>query len=687
MFKILNAAGYAFFMISGCYFRRMRRSAKIFRTSFCLFKWVTLAVLLTWVPELKAQKPVKELLQEVREASYFDSVMLFRKGNDLIQRVNDSEVHSEVHLYYGNYYYYIHQIDKARYYFRLSQQEAMLSGSDYLLLLTAVRLAYMDYDAGRRLRAENRLQQLMDSARITGEQRIVCEILNMMALIEDEKGHPQKAAELYYQGLAIAENEMLDYYAAVFRNNLGLIKYYSGEIGAAETDFKLGLVRAERDRSYRVASHLKMNLCLCYARQQKKEDLYALFAEVIKFSRENNLPVEMASNYLNLGSTLMDEEDFSGAATYLDSALLVGEKYGLTTILIRASFGKAEVSLALKKIPEAEKFLNHAFELLDSAESLRDEAIYYSIKYKIEEAKGNYRSALEHYVKYTELNDSVDAKMNRKMIEEMQYDYRVQQKETELEKQRAKIAVLEMQNQKDRFVKWLMAAIALFLIVMVAVVFHNRYLRKVREKQEQYSKKLLENIEEERKRIAMDLHDDIGQNLTIVKSKLAGTLPESLPEIEQDLSRVIEQTREISRELYPSNIEKIGIVRAVASLLEKLQMHRGLECSYEISDDVLVLPVSVQTHLFRIIQECVNNTVKHSGASGLKITIEEKSGEYTFCYMDNGSGLRNQKSTGGIGLLSIRERARMINGKPEMDEKTEKGFRLVIKFKQTSTSS
>ena len=305
------------------------------------------------------------------------------------------------------------------------------------------------------------------------------------------------------------------------------------------------------------------------------------------------------------------------------------------------------------------------------------------MKYKIEEKKGNYKTALESYTEYTLLNDSLNNRMNKKTIESLQYNYKVQQKEAELEKQKAKVAMLEIRHQKEQFFKWLIAATSFLIILFIATFLYNRYLRKLREKQQIFSKMLIENIEEERKRIAMDLHDDIGQNLSVIKSKVIQSGVNANKELESDISNLIEQTREISRNLYPSNIEKIGLIRAVASLMESLQIVKNLECSYEICNEVLELPFKIQTNLFRIIQECINNTVKHSGATGLKITINEKNGEFVMIYLDNGIGIKTKKSSNGIGLMSIQERARIINGNIEIDDKTERGFRLILKFKFT----
>ena len=147
---------------------------------------------------------------------------------------------------------------------------------------------------------------------------------------------------------------------------------------------------------------------------------------------------------------------------------------------------------------------------------------------------------------------------------------------------------------------------------------------------------------------------------------------------------MIEQTREISKKLFPSNIEKIGFIRSIALMMETIQSSSQFVCSFDIPETIETLSLEQKTHLFRIVQECTNNTIKHSGASGLKIEITEKNKEYQLIYQDNGKGIKTKKSASGIGLRSLSERAKLLNGNIFiLDEKNAKGFKLIIKFKPT----
>lgn len=194
---------------------------------------------------------------------------------------------------------------------------------------------------------------------------------------------------------------------------------------------------------------------------------------------------------------------------------------------------------------------------------------------------------------------------------------------------------------------------------------------------------LLQNTESERSRIAKDLHDDIGQSLSAIKSKINlsnRSHDASLSELESDVGKIIEQTREISRNLYPSYLEKIGLIRSIARLSDMIQKSTNIECSFEIDEEVDEISIEKKTHLYRIIQECVNNTIKHSGASALKVSLEKAGDYFVFTYRDNGKGFSESEVQKGLGFYSIKERSKMLSGDMQISDRGGRGFKLIIKF-------
>ena len=238
------------------------------------------------------------------------------------------------------------------------------------------------------------------------------------------------------------------------------------------------------------------------------------------------------------------------------------------------------------------------------------------------------------------------------MIKDLEKKYNIQKKENELVVAKAKTLELEKRNRDEVQNRRIIFGVSFLIILLLSLFYYLRYTSRIRKEHQHFSRQLISSIEEERKRISMDLHDDVGQSLSVIKANMSRH-PELMTEIGEDLSKVIDQTRNISRNLFPSYLEKIGLQRAVAALCESVQNASGIVCSFEVCGEVETLSLEAKTHLYRIVQECINNTVKHSGASALKVEIIQNKKEFSFEYKDNGKGIEDDKAEKGLGLLSI----------------------------------
>lgn len=629
---------------------------------------------------------IKSRLKGLRELAYSDSLGLFREGEKVITSVRGTPQEAaiaDVYIYFGNYFYYTRNIDRAKAYFTKANKQAILTRNKHIEVLSNVRLTFIDYEEGLNDDAENQLKTMLAEAKQKKDHENTLEIINFLGILTERENRPQEAIALYVEGLYLAESYKLGHYAGTFRNNLGLMKLYVGQFDEALIDFEKGLQISKKEKEKNLMSHIQINIGLVNLIKDSTKTALRLFNEVISHSRKNNHPRELASIFVNIGSAFSMTGRPEMALPYMDSAITVLEEHKMYFELTKAYLGKTDVLVRLKKPTEARKPLLRVSELTDITGNIEDKSSGFLMLYEIEKLEKDYKAALENYEKYKTLKDSANEMLNSKVVQSLQLKYNVQKKEIELEKERSKSLVLEKKNQDERFIRYLTIFISAIALILILGLVWVLYSRKVREKQELFSQQLIEKIEEDRSRISMDLHDDIGQSLSMLKSKMSSVKTESGRDekiLESELSRVIEQTREISRSLYPSYLEKIGLVRSVASLSENIQSSTGIECSFDITDKVESLPLNVKTHLYRILQECTNNTIKHSGATALKVSVTEKNGEFTMIYQDNGSGFSGKQQK-GLGILSMKERAKIINGTVSFDDKGNKSFKLVLKFK------
>lgn len=208
---------------------------------------------------------------------------------------------------------------------------------------------------------------------------------------------------------------------------------------------------------------------------------------------------------------------------------------------------------------------------------------------------------------------------------------------------------------------------------------------------------LLSAQERERKRVARDLHDDLGQNLLLLKLRMSA-VKEKIGKLNQDLeigchemiqhvSRVIEEVRRISRSLSPSILEDLGLTSALKHLLDEFCRHHTVEqCSFDVDDiDALFTP-EAQINLYRIIQEGLTNVGKHSRATCVTIAAKREANEIRFVLEDNGMGFsqdavqERQDVQRGIGLATMDERAKLMGGTLEVSTTVGAGTKVCVRL-------
>lgn len=202
----------------------------------------------------------------------------------------------------------------------------------------------------------------------------------------------------------------------------------------------------------------------------------------------------------------------------------------------------------------------------------------------------------------------------------------------------------------------------------------------------------LQNIrEEERSHIAREIHDELGQQLTVLKmdvswlnKKLGSDDPviiEKIHELLTMLDNIVKSVRRISSELRPSLLDDLGLIAAMEWQLNEFEKRSGIKTKLVAPEKELLLSNNVKTALFRIFQESLTNVVRHSGAQNLSVNLEQKNGDFILSISDNGKGFDKQaiaeKRT--LGILGMNERSQMIGGTYEIISEPGKGTHVSVK--------
>jgi len=211
----------------------------------------------------------------------------------------------------------------------------------------------------------------------------------------------------------------------------------------------------------------------------------------------------------------------------------------------------------------------------------------------------------------------------------------------------------------------------------------NRQLRGLSE--------ALENIrEQERTRIARELHDDLGQQLTGLKLELSwlsnrvrdGHVPpvERIAEMKQQLDGAIASVRRISTELRPIILDDLGFSEAVQWLVSEFTKRTHIPVNLDLRAEICISNTDLATALFRIVQESLTNIARHADATQVKIVLEKNDEDLVLSIVDDGKGLPLTLQSGGFGLVSMRERANALGAKFSISNGRPKGVTIRVEF-------
>jgi len=216
-------------------------------------------------------------------------------------------------------------------------------------------------------------------------------------------------------------------------------------------------------------------------------------------------------------------------------------------------------------------------------------------------------------------------------------------------------------------------------------------LRQSREQLRQLSGRLEAMREEERTRMAREIHDELGGALTGLKmdlarlSKHAETLtPEAVRARAQEISGLIDSTvktvRRIATDLRPGILDDFGLAAAIEWQLQEFEQRAGIECVFLGDAEDLALPPEAATALFRILQETLTNVARHAQAQHVEVRLEPTDGGLVLEVQDDGRGIAPSEIEGSrsLGLLGMRERVRLLAGRLEIDGQPGRGTRIRV---------
>lgn len=404
------------------------------------------------------------------------------------------------------------------------------------------------------------------------------------------------------------------------------------------------------------------------------------------------------SYFYSEGIYFAKQNKHSEALISYDKGIKSCKKHNNAIALNRLKFAEYKVLFKLKNYDKAKNNLEY---LVENTPFIVDKKNYYKELSKVYNATKEFSKAYYYSNKYNVINDSLNnANLKNEIVElEAKYKKAESEKKIGLLQSENEKAVLQVNNNRLNMMLFAVLSFVLFLTVLFLWSWNNyqkkiSFQKEVNHKQElealenqqklSISNALIEGEEIERKRIARDLHDGLGSMLSGLKIhlNLADRDKVNEPNINGMLNDSIKELRNISQNLMPESLMKLGLEHALRDLCASHSTSQtAIEFQYLIKKTTL--PQHIKIMIFRIIQELLNNALKYAKASQILVSCSQNKDVFFITVEDNGIGFNVEyaEKREGMGLRNIKNRVAFLNGKLEIDSVLNKGTSTYIELK------
>lgn len=560
--------------------------------------------------------------------------------------------------------------------------------------------------------------------------------LNYLAVINYNQQNYAASTRFWLEALAIAKDrnfgyEELDKYRRALNNNY----FFEGDYNNAMKISTEGLARAEILKDTASVAHFENVIGFIHMKQKNFEQAERYYTTYLTHSRMMSDTTLEAHALFNLADLAIARQRYDSSILLLEQSMEVYRSIRITALFTLKEreayiFNKIAEALKLKgDFPKALSFSLSAaiisdnpkvsFNLYDKAGyfiqtgeiynllHLPDSAIFYlrrglhiskEIRHRenLRDAyqqlsssysqKHLYDSAYSYLHEFAKLKDSIDHDSNQREILQREADLNLARQDA-----RQQVALERQKSWRN-----IILITALSLLLTLFFLYYRNRLKQKNKNQQELNRQQMELFnaistaqEQERKRIAQDLHDGLGSILSAAKLKMA-EVKESKPGLADDLKFVTgiglideaaAELRNISHNIMPATLSKLGLVPALKGLCDIISSGKGPGVTFISFGIDERLSVPVELSLYRIVFELINNLVKHSGATKATVQLMGHAGYINLVVEDNGRGFQPTNAAGehsGIGLGNVAARVEYLKGKMDIDSMPGKGTTIII---------
>jgi len=523
----------------------------------------------------------------------------------------------------------------------------------------------------------------------------IASIYNKLGIIDQKQGRLKEALEHQISALKIYQKLGQDKWIGYCLNNIAIIHQNLGNLDKA-------LEYHQKALEYRIKMKDELgeatsygNMANLYSRMHDTISAIGYYEKALSISRSLKNDELISGNLSNMANISLAQKDYDKALKLYRESLEIRERLGDSKGISSTLSRIGTVYTETHRYKEAAKILNRSLSIAKNISVTEEELSSLLGLAKLKALTNQLDSSFVLMRLYITAKDSVyDARIKQQILDvQSQYETDKLEQDLELVKKEKEFTEIKLQQRKTEI--WLLIFVIISITGAGIFLFYRHQARqkaaanaeRIRE-QETRMNAVFQAQEEERRRIAKELHDGVGQTISAIKMNYQSLVQKAsennlvtdFNKIGKMLDNAGKEVRSISHQMIPKELEQFGLVPAIEGMLNLNLEHSTVQYQFEHSGFEERIGSHIELVLFRVLQELVSNVLKHSKASDLNVQLVKVKSHVVLNVSDNGIGFDvEKKEKNGIGLLNIASRIDGIKGHLHYESEPGSGTSVTIR--------